>query len=158
MSESEKLTKAFETTQWLVHKFAEGLSNEDSLARPQFKANNFNWVVGHMVVSRNRVLLLLGQPGVFSESEIALYDTGSDLVTAETAMPLERLLLALDSSQRAIKEALQSASDDDLAVVVGEERRQTILQRIEGLHWHETYHLGQLEILRQVSAAREAYP
>jgi hypothetical protein len=32
-----------------------------------------------------------------------------------------------------------------------EERQQTVGDRIAGLHWHETYHTGQLDILRQLA-------
>lgn len=158
MSTREKLTHSFEITRRLVHKFANGLSNEDSLAAPLFKANNFNWVTGHMLVSRDLVLDLLGRPKVLSSAEEALYGTGSELVSAETALSLERLLAAFDTSQAEISQGLQNTSDNELAAVFDIERKQTVLERIEGLHWHETYHLGQLEILRQVSAERESFP
>lgn len=158
MSTREKLIQSFEITRRLVHKFADGLSNEDSVAVPSFKANNFNWVTGHILVSRARVLDLLGRPQVLSSAEAVLYETGSDLVTDNTAVPLARLLAALDASQAEISQGLQTAGEDELAALYDSERKQTVLERIEGLHWHETYHLGQLEILRQVSAEKESFP
>lgn len=57
-----------------------------------------------------------------------------------------------------ISQGLHNAGDNDLAAVQDDQREQTVLEQIEGLHWHETYHLGQLEILRQVSAERESFP
>ena len=158
MSEQEKLGRSFESTRRLVSKFAGGLTNKDSLALPGFKTNNFNWVLGHIIVGRDRVLELLDRPKIFSSDKTALYDTGSSPISEDTAVPLESLLNALDASQKAIVEGLRSLSDEDLAAIVDAEPSQTVLDRIEGLHWHETYHLGQLEILRQVSAERESWP
>ena len=158
MKSREKLIQSFETNHRLVHKFADGLSNDDSLAVPSFKANNFNWVLGHMLVSRNRVLDLLHRSKLLSPADTALYESGSELITAATAVPLEQLLAAFDQSQSEISHGLHDSADDDLAAIQAEQREQTVLEQIEGLHWHETYHLGQLEILRQVSAKRESFP
>lgn len=158
MSEREKLIKSFETNSWLAKKLAEGLSNEDSLALPNFKTNNFNWVLGHILVSRNRVLEHLDKPKLLSTENEALYDTGSELVTEKNAVPLEQLLKLLDITQAEISLALRQVDDNLLEALYDEERGQTRFDRIEGLHWHETYHLGQLEILRQVSSERESFP
>lgn len=141
-----------------MHKFADDLSNADSLAVPAFNTNNFNWVTGHILVSRDLVIDLLNGAKLLSPENEALYETGSDRVTLESAVPLQQLLAVLDDSQEKIIQGLQLVADDELTALYDEERGQTVLDRIEGLHWHETYHLGQLEILRQVSAERESFP
>ncbi len=51
-----------------------------------------------------------------------------------------------------------TVSQEALNMPYGEDREQTVGSRIAYLHWHETYHVGQLEILRQVSGEREAFP
>ncbi len=158
MTVQERLIHSFDTTRWLIDKFADGMSHEESLAVPSFRANSFNWVLGHILVSRDRVLDLLGQPAVLSAEGKELYDTGSEPVDAEKAISLSRLLSGVDASQTAIGIGLQEISDGDLLAIYDKERDQSVLERIEGLHWHETYHVGQLEILRQVSAERPAFP
>jgi hypothetical protein len=141
-----------------MSKFAEGLSHEDSVVQPPFKANTFNWVMGHILVSRQRVLALLGQPTVMGVKESVRYESGAEPVTLETAVSLARLLNALKESQEAIITGLENATDDLMEAIADKERQQTVGDRIAGLHWHETYHVGQLEILRQVSGEREAFP
>lgn len=158
MNEVTSLIQSFETTHWLIGKFASGLTNEDSLAQPPFRANCFNWVLGHILVSRDRVLRLLNQTPVLEESESMLYETGSDPVNGETAIPLDRLLRALELSQNSITIGLAAIDPQHLEQIYNEERNQSIGDRIAGLHWHETYHVGQLEILRQVNGEREAFP
>jgi hypothetical protein len=104
------------------------------------------------------VLALLGQKTVLEAREAALYETGSEVVSMQTAIPLVRLLDALNDSQTSLVEGLSTASQEALLAFNGEEPGQTIGSRIAWEHWHETYHVGQLEILRQVSSEREAFP
>ena len=61
-------------------------------------------------------------------------------------------------SKKTNAEGLASAAPEKLAKIYDKERNQTIGDRIAGLHWHETYNVGQLEIFRQVSRERKAFP
>jgi len=158
MSEADKLSDSFKTTYWLIGKFAEDLTHEDSVAQPPFKANTFNWVLGHILVGRDRVLNLLEQSPVLDTAATKLYETGSDPVNGATAVTLETLLQLLDASQKALVEGLEKVSPEALAEIYDESREQSVGDRLAGQHWHETYHVGQLEILRQVSGERESFP
>ncbi|MDX1415017.1 MAG: DinB family protein [Candidatus Promineifilaceae bacterium] len=158
MSQQEELIESFGTTYWLIGKFSDGMSHEDSVATPSFRTNSFNWVFGHILVSRDRALTLLGKETTLTAEERTLYETGSGPLSPESAVKLNRLLTALDASQERISKGLSAASDEDLAAIFDESRNVTVGSRIAGLHWHETYHVGQLEILRQVNVEREAFP
>jgi hypothetical protein len=158
MSNQMRFVESFQTTYWLIGRFAAGMTHEDSVTQPPFKANTFNWVLGHILVSRNRVLGLLNQAPVFEDPGSDSYESGSEPSSSENAVTLDRLLQVLDISQTAIVEGLESATTDLLGKIADEKRAQTVSDQIAGLHWHETYHVGQLEILRQVSGEREAFP
>ena len=158
MSEGKRLAESFQTTYWLIGKFSAGLTLEDSVAQPPFKANTFNWVLGHILVSRDRALSLLDQAPILDPTETSLYETGSIPVNVETAVSLDRLLQILDTSQKALVEGLEAVTPETLANIFDDKKKQSVGDRLAGLHWHETYHVGQLEILRQVSGEREAFP
>jgi hypothetical protein len=158
MSEADRLIESFQTTYWLIGKFSTALTHEDSVVQPSFKANTFNWVLGHILVGRDRVLRLLDQAPVLDSTETKLYETGSIAVDVKTAISLDRLLHSLDKSQTVLVEGLQALTPEALAEISDDKRMQSVGDRIAGLHWHETYHIGQLEILRQVSGDREAFP
>ena len=133
--DAQTLNQAYSSTQWLIKKHAGGLSHADSVVQPLFKANCFNWVLGHIISGRNEALTYLGGPPLWAEEELALYKTGSQPITnSEQALPLERLLADLDKSLPGIR--------------FGE---RPVGQHIDGLQWHETYHTGQLEILRELA-------
>jgi uncharacterized damage-inducible protein DinB len=152
MANPEKLIQSFKLTHWLIHKQAEGLTHADSVLQLPFRGNCFNWVLGHIINSRNEALTLLGETPTLSEAEAALYERGAEPVTGEEqAVRLERLLQALDEALSRLTTALQQVSPDRMAAIYNAERQQTVGDRIAGLHWHETYHTGQLEILRQLA-------
>lgn len=156
MANPDKLIQSFKLTHWLIHKQAEGLTHADSVLQLPFRGNCFNWVLGHIINSRNQALALLDEAPTLSETEAALYQSGADPVTREEkAVPLERLLQALDEALNRLTAALQQVSPDRLAALYDAERQQTVGDRIAGLHWHETYHTGQLEILRQLAGKND---
>jgi hypothetical protein len=43
-----------------------------------------------------------------------------------------------------------------LEAIADEENRRTLGERLEFIHWHETYPVGQLEILRQLAGMNDA--
>lgn len=152
MATTEKLAKSFGTTTWIINKQAEGLSHEQMLLQLPFRGNCFNWILGHVATNRDQVLTLPGQEPIFSEEEVACYNTGSEPITGEdTAVHSQRLLDAIQESQTRIEAGLKTVSAEKLAEIYNEEHNQTVADRIAGLHWHETYHVGQLEILRQLA-------
>ncbi len=156
MPNAQKLIQSFQTTTWLINKQAEGLSHEQMLLQLPFRGNCFNWILGHIVTNRDKVLVLLGEEPQFSEDEVARYVRGSDpVVGAETAVHSQRLLEAVQTSQGKIEAALNSIEPEALTAIYNEENNLTVGDRINGLHWHETYHTGQLEILRQLAGTND---
>jgi hypothetical protein len=102
------------------------------------------------------VLVLLGEEPQFSEAEVARYVRGSDpVVGVETAVDSHRLLEAVQTAQSKIEAALANIDPEALAAIYSEEHNMTVAERINGLHWHETYHTGQLEILRQLAGTND---
>jgi len=157
MTTIDELIQSFATTGRIIHMQAKGLTHEQMMIQPPFRGNCFNWVVGHIATNRDQVLRLLGVEPVFSEAEAALYKTGSDPMTAaETAIDSHRLLQAIDKSQARIAAGLAQATAETLDAIYNAERNQTVAGRIAGLHWHETYHTGQLELLRQLAGTDDA--
>lgn len=153
----EYLTRYFQLTTRIAQMQAGGLTTADSLLQPPFRGNCFNWVLGHIVAGRHFVLELLGQPPLWSAAELALYATDSEPITGGgQALPLARLLADLNETTRRIVEALANSSDDDLTRVLETAHGPVmVLQQIAGRHWHETYHVGQLELLRQLAGKND---
>jgi hypothetical protein len=154
----ETLMASFGLTCQLIKMQTDTLTHEDSLLQPPFRGNCLNWVLGHILVGRNTALALMGEVPILSEEEISRYTRGSKPITRdEQALPLGKLLVDLDRSQERIATALERSGPEDLATVVpyrGSER--PLGQALASQHWHETYHTGQLELLRQLAGTDDA--
>ncbi len=156
MSIQEKLASLFTTTNYVVMRQTEGLTNADSLIQPPFRGNCLNWVLGHIIVSRDDLLQVLGASRIQDGAVRALYETDSSPITAESpAMPLPELLAELTRSQLRLAEILRQKSIDELSAFIDQERNQTLEDRLRGFHWHETLHAGALELLRQLAGKED---
>jgi len=113
-----------------------------------------NWVLGHIAVNRNRVLQVLGEEPILSEEEAVRYQAGSEPVTGDEEGPLTLIMLcaALERAQEGIAAGLQRITPEELTteIEVGE-HTMTHGQRLFSLYFHETYHTGQTELLRQLA-------
>jgi hypothetical protein len=154
MINSEQLVNAFAVNLNIIKGQTEGLTHQDSLLQPPVRGNCLNWVLGHIAVNRNRTLQVLAQDPVLTEAEATRYITDSEPVTENDkgVLTLEKLLETLERAQAGITSGLAHATPADLAteIKVGQ-RMMTVGQRLFGLYFHETYHTGQTELLRQLT-------
>jgi uncharacterized damage-inducible protein DinB len=157
MTSPDKLIQLYQRTQWIIAKQTEGLTHADSLLQLPFRGNCLNWVLGHILVYRDKVLELLGETPILSDSQTQLYRRGSEALTdGEAAVPLEKLLEALKQSGERLVAALGNVTAGRLEAIADEENQRSVGERIEFMQWHETYHVGQLEILRQLAGKNDA--
>ena len=142
------LAMLFEATHSRLHLNVEGITHSDSLFYPLHGGNCPNWVLGHIVWSRNSVLGLLGEAPVWNEQVASRYQRGSEpFADASEAQPLEEILAAFDDSQDTILTALKRTTEPALAAP---HKQGTVGQRLAFLHCHEAYHIGQLGLLRRL--------
>jgi uncharacterized damage-inducible protein DinB len=157
MMDPNKLVQLYKRTGWVIARQTEGLTHADSLLQLPFRGNCLNWVLGHIAVSRDHAIELLRGTPVLREDEAKLYQRESEPLTdPDKAVQLSQLLDALTRQEERILATLQAAEADALQAYVDDERKRTLGDRLEFLHWHETYHVGQLEILRQLAGTDDA--
>jgi hypothetical protein len=98
-----------------------GLTHNDSLLLPAGGGNCLNWVLGHILVSRNRILALLGEPPALNHEIGERYQRGSKPITqAAEAHSLEMLVNAFNESQQALMAALDRLDETRLCQPAGE--------------------------------------
>jgi uncharacterized damage-inducible protein DinB len=134
----------------------EGLTHEDSLLQPPFRGNCLNWVLGHILNARGRWMrTLLDIEPVIDPDVTARYDTDSNPVTpdSEDVLELERLVELLKASQEKISARLEAMTDEEFAAT--DEKGNTLGNRLLFFYFHETYHTGQTELLRQLTGVND---
>jgi uncharacterized damage-inducible protein DinB len=135
-----------------------GLSHADSLIQTPYNINCLNWVLGHIVVGRDRVLRLIGAEPLLNEVETERYKTDSDPITEDgpEIINLERLLEILSTGQERIEVGFSQLSDTQLSELIEVGERQVPLAvRLLGFYFHDTYHTGQTDLLRQIAGTND---
>jgi uncharacterized damage-inducible protein DinB len=155
--DAESLIQKYKLTAFIIHRQTEGITNEESIIQPPVRGNCMNWILGHILNDRNLVLSLLGEELVFDKAEAERYQRDSDPVTRfEEGLLFEKLLEKFDLSQKRIVSGLRSITSERMAEIdqVGT-RKEEVGALISFIHWHETYHTGQLELLRQLAGKND---
>ena len=155
-NKAEAIKSAYETNTWLINQLTEGITHGESVFQLPFPANCLNWILGHILSSRNSALTLLQAEPIWDETILALYKSGSaPIIDERGGRRWEELLADLATSQQRLAAALQARTEEDLSRVAETDRgSKPVWQHVEGLHWHETYHVGQLEILRALALSQ----
>ncbi|MCP4538817.1 MAG: DinB family protein [Chloroflexi bacterium] len=158
MTRSELLIDLFNVNAWVLKKQTDGLTHEDSLLQLPFRGNCLNWVLGHIVAGRNSILGLLGDSPIWGEEEQAPYRRGSEPITCDKNVhSLEELLNDFHRSQTLLVAALEHIPQEKLEKIIETFRGEKSLgDHVAFLQWHEAYHIGQLELLRQLAGKDDA--
>ncbi len=135
---------------------AEGITQEDSLIQPQPGGNCFNWNLGHLVLTNEITLKLLGKPPVLGEAALQRYARGSaPLRNPNEAMPLEKLLAAWDEGCARIEQGLAKLNPERLAEPAPSSPRnnpdETVGTLLSILMFHQAAHTGQTSLLRRMA-------
>lgn len=133
----------------------EGLSHEDSLIQLPFRSNCLNWVVGHVLANRCNILSLLGAEDLRPGVNLDHYERESDPVLGdgEGVLPLEELIHHLEESQLRLVAALGGENEGSLQRLAPYRDRpeKPVAFWLLFLYFHDSYHTGQTEILRQAA-------
>jgi uncharacterized damage-inducible protein DinB len=151
----QQMADAYGRNAAIVKMQTKDMTQAESLIQLPFRANCMNWIVGHLVTNRNTIMDMLGEEPALEASLAERYTRESAPVSAEDAgvLPLETLVGALERSQGRLAAALGALSLEDMErEVVGPGGRKTRLgSALFFFFFHDSYHTGQTEILRQAS-------
>lgn len=143
------LARMFEVSYGALFRNLEGITHEDSLVRPQPAGNCANWILGHIVASRNRVMPLVNVVPIWTLETAFLYSGIEEAQwSTDKALPFRELQADLARTQQELLNALEVLTDDALARSVSADR--TVGEALGFLLWHESYHGGQIALLRRL--------
>ncbi len=158
MITKEELAQGYAVNLRLIQMQTEGLSHADSLIKTQYNINTLNWVLGHVAVGRDNVLRLLGEEPMLSEAETSRYKRGSEPIIedGQDIIPLERLLDILAKGQEKINTGFERIDESALSeeIQIGQ-NKVTRAARLHGQYFHDTYHTGQTDLLRQIAGKND---
>jgi uncharacterized damage-inducible protein DinB len=143
------LSRLYEFSYGALFRNLEGLTHEESLVQPRPAGNTLNWVLGHIVATRNRMLPMIGAPPVWPAEHAFLY-SGRDEAQWNTtkAFHLDVIKTDLARSQQLIMASLDAISS--AALQAPTDTGQPLIEVIGFFHFHESYHGGQVALLRRL--------
>lgn len=135
-----------------------GITDAESLLQPQPGGNCLNWVLGHLVVNLADILKVLGGETPSDLAELSHYSFGSDPIHSESpeVIPLQVLIKDYEHLSTLVTEKLSQMKeadfDEEIDFWQGKHRRGYVAFFY---YFHNTYHLGQLEQLRNLAGKTE---
>ena len=128
----------------------DGISDTEALIVPRSGCNSVNWLVGHILLYRNRIHEVLGlepaRPERLGSSEP--YQRGSSPSSGVLIVPLSELRAALEWSERIVLQRLGELQPEHLAAAATPTR--TVGEQLALFGAHDFYHLGQLGTVRRL--------
>ena len=139
----------------------DGITDEAALIEPHPGGNCINWIVGHILISRDAILGLLGQKPIFQNNRTAQYKRGAKVADVGKLVPLSELIEALDASQKKLMTALEKLPEAEANKPVepaGSAPKTALIDQLTFLQFHEAYHIGQVGLLRRIVGKEGAIP
>lgn len=130
----------------LLTRNAEGLTDEQALETLFESGNHFNWLVAHLVTSRDDMLDLLGAERVRAKEVDDRFDYGSRPPSAEDALPFAQHLADYQTAHERLMAALEALTPEEL---VRPREKHTLEYELTFMLWHEAYHVGQSMLYRR---------
>lgn len=128
----------------------QGITHEQSLHQPAAGMNSINWLIGHLISSRTRVLACLGQPAIWSDEQRIRYRNGSDVIAANGpgVMQMGDLLRDYRLSHEATIIGFHGIAPErmnDPSDFRGPTNADTLIY----LQFHEAHHVGHIMSVRE---------
>lgn len=134
-----------------------GITNDESLRAPHPAGNTLNWIVGHVVRTRNQALALLEERPPFDDADFEAYGAGA---TGATTLTLDELKRRFGVLGPALDAALDRSSSQQLAAAAPfsptGNPNETVGTLLASIAFHEAYHLGQTGLSRRLLGKRGA--
>lgn len=151
MNDTAQLIRELKLNYSVIQMQLEGLTHADTLLQLPFRGNCLNWVLGHIVDSRAVMVQLAGIEPLWDDADYVPYRRESEpIVDGDGALELYRIMADLTVSQERLLSRLPQLTEEKL-FAGAEEGERTVYERLSFSSWHETYHTGQLEVLRQLA-------
>lgn len=144
-----------------THANLKDVTHEESLVQPSPGGNCIQWVLAHMTATRDQLSRLIGAEPVLPPELVKRFARGAaPLADAAEARPLADWIADFDRSQERIGAALAALPPERLAAEFDGSRLPgkptTLAEALAFFHFHESYHVGQLGVLRRLAGKDRA--
>lgn len=133
----------------VLERMSDGIDEVQADFSPLPGGSTFRWLLGHVLVYRDRMLTLAGGEPVWDVAGAAAFERGSDATQPVAGGPTMEALQALLRRQQPRLEA--ALSDLDAAAFAAPGPRGSLGEDLAFRVWHDTYHAGQAVLYRRAA-------
>ena len=137
---------------FVLQRNLQDVTNEESLRQPKPGGNTMNWIVGHIVRTRNQALALLGAKPPFEDDDFAAYGVNGS--AAGKTLQLDELKQRFEILGPMLDGALRGSSPEQLSTAAPfsptGNPQETLGTLLASIAFHEAYHLGQTGLSRRL--------
>lgn len=130
------------------------ISSDQSLMLPQPAGNCVNWILGHILVSRDIILTMLGQDPILSDIQSVPYKRGTIPHKLDILLPFDALKDVLKQSQNNVTDSIEILTEEELTSGDPDSeikwQQQPLSDKLVFLQFHEAYHIGQIGLSRRL--------
>ena len=154
---AQTFAEGYKAAQMVIAAQLQGISHEESLAQPSKEENCLNWIAGHLLSSRGRILTELGGEGFLTEEESERYKMGSEAIgPGSRCVDLARLTEGLNQTGETLLARIKQTTSEDLSRELDPKQfpipveEPTLATLLALFMYHEGYHSGQLALGRRL--------
>lgn len=149
-STAKALWMGLERSNGFIGFFATGMEGDDWLQRPSGVPNPAIWILGHLALSRARLLEMLTGQQIYEQEWEALFDLGVDPQDPTAYPDIDTCRAVLDARLLDLKSYLETASEADLAGPPCSKLFETKASVLVHFTHHEAHHTGVLSMIRRL--------
>jgi hypothetical protein len=149
------LAAGFRRNNGIISRQTADVSHVESLLQFPHRGNCFNWMVGHITYTRNAALVLLELEPLLITPQLERYKAGSLPITedGDDVLNFEELVDQYLLAGERIALAIEQLRDEQWYFPMDD---ASLGGNLFGMYFHDTYHAGQAEILRQLAGKDDA--
>lgn len=151
----ETVSRQFRLTAGVFARNLDGVTDEQARVLPPQGGSSLLWVAGHIVSTRMALLELIGGEPFWSEDRRAAFRRGSTPSEVPDLPTLDELRADFRRSQEPVVAALAVLTPERLAEPATfsptNDPEETVGTLLAALAFHESYHCGQLGVLRRTA-------
>ena len=152
LPELEATARFYATSERMLKRLTGDFAPADWSARDE-AGHTPRWVVGHIATYRRKVAAMMGVPQPEAPWEAA-FVKGSSPADVPADLDIQAVLDAFQAAHAAITGRWEALTAEAAAAPFGRalpDGSDTIGGAISFMAWHETYHMGQLGLLRRLA-------
>jgi uncharacterized damage-inducible protein DinB len=144
----------FKFCEFVLNRVLEEITHEMSIITPRNEGNCINWILGHIVYTRNNILNTIGEEPLYRPPKFDRYKRGTRPVGDDhDIIALEELKEAYAAINEKCLTGLNGLSDSELnrplQANANDKKEETPGSVLAAVICHEMYHLGQMGLLRK---------